>query len=112
MMTVLSFITPAWAEQASPQTDGMLSMLILMGVFFVAFYFLILRPQLKQAKKHKQLIQSLEVGNVIVTNGGIVGKVAEIGENFLVIEVAPNTKIKIDRQAITRVLPKDAIEML
>lgn len=103
------FIDNAHAQSASPQGGGS-SFLIMMVIFFVIFYFMLMRPQMKQAKEHKKLIENLGKGDEVVTSGGMLGKVTEVGENFIVLEIAPETKVKLQKNSITALMPKGTIK--
>jgi preprotein translocase subunit YajC len=73
-------------------------------------FFLMIRPQMKRAKEHRELIAKLAKGDEVITNGGIAGRVADIGENFITLEVADNVRVKLQRSAIVAVLPKDTLK--
>jgi preprotein translocase subunit YajC len=73
---------------------------IMLVVMFAIFYFLLIRPQQKRAKQHKELIESLKVGDSVVTAGGIHGKVAAIQEGSVMLEVATGVKIKVNRTSV------------
>ena len=103
------FISNAYAQAAAPQQGGG-SFLIMMIIFFVIFYFMLMRPQMKQAKEHKKLIENLNKGDEVVTSGGLLGKISMVDENFIVLEVAPQTEIKIQKQSVTSLLPKGTIK--
>lgn len=105
------FIHSAWAQGASPQGGGG-SFLFLMIFFVVIFYFFLIRPQMKQAKEHKQLVSNLAKGDEIVTNGGMLGKINQVGDNFIVLEVARDTEVKVQKNAISAVLPKGTLKTL
>ena len=105
------FIIDAYAQSASQQGGGP-SFLIMMVIFFIIFYFMLMRPQMKQAKAHKKLILSLGKGDEVVTSGGLLGKITEVGENFIVLEVASETEIKVQKNSVTQMLPKGTIKGL
>ena len=105
------FISNAWAQSASPQGGGT-SFIIMMVVFVAIFYFIIIRPQTKQAKEHKAMLEALSKGDEIVTNGGIVGRINKIGDNFMAIEIATDLEIKVQKHAVTAVLPKGTMKSL
>ena len=105
------FINNAWAQSATPQGGGS-SFVIMLVVFIAIFYFMLIRPQTKQAKEHKAMLESLSKGDEIVTNGGMLGRVSKIGDNFISVEVAQNLEIKIQRQAVSTVLPKGTMKSL
>ena len=95
----------AAADQPSP-----LGMLVPMGLIFLIFYFLLIRPQQKKQKEHRAMVDALSVGTEIVTGGGVLGKVTEVGEQFLTVEVSDGVTVKVQRHSISAVLPKDTIK--
>jgi len=101
------FISDAFAEAApaAAQQPGIEGMLFPLGIL-VFFYFLFLRPQSKKAKEQKQMLAALTKGAEVVTTGGILGKVADLDENFVKIEVSDNTFIQVQRHAIASLMPK------
>jgi preprotein translocase subunit YajC len=102
------FIASAHAQDAAP-TGGLMSFLPLI-IIFVIFYFLLIRPQMKRAKEHKNLVAALSVGDEVVTNGGILGKVTKVGESFVTVELADNVQIKLQKHAVASVMPKGTIK--
>ncbi len=104
------FIQNVLAADAPP-ADGGLFNLIMLVVLFVVFYFLLIRPQTKRAKEHKQMVDTLQKGDEIVTNGGLLGKITELGENFIALDLG-NSQVKIQRQAIATVMPKGTMKSL
>lgn len=95
---------------AAAPAGGGLEMIIMMGVFFAIMYFMIIRPQQKRAKEHKQMLDALNKGDEVVAGGGILGKVAGISENFVELNIADNVTIKVQKQAIASVLPKGTMK--
>jgi preprotein translocase subunit YajC len=79
-------------------------------LIFVVFYFMLIRPQSKRAKEHKAMLATLETGTEIATAGGILGKVTEVGDNFVTVEIASNVLVKVQRNTISQVLPKGTIK--
>ena len=102
------FIASAHAQDAAP-AGGLMSFLPLI-IIFVIFYFLLIRPQMKRAKEHKNLVAALSTGDEVVTNGGILGKVTKVGESFVTVDLADNVQIKIQKHAIASVMPKGTIK--
>lgn len=84
------------AQQGSNPYSG----IIMLVIMFAIFYFLLIRPQQKRAKEHKQLIDMLKVGDQVVTAGGIHGKVAAVQDTVLTLEIATGVKIKVNRSSI------------
>jgi len=103
------FIQNAWAEAAPAGDAGFLN-LIMLVVLFVVFYFLLIRPQTKRAKEHKQMVDSLSKGDEVVTNGGMLGKITNLGDNFIVLEIASNTQVKVQRQSVATVMLKGTMK--
>ena len=102
------FISNAYAQDAAAQ-GGLLSFLPLI-VIFAVFYFMLIRPQMKRAKEHKQLVSQLAKGDEVITNGGLLGKIMDVSDAFVTIELSENVKVKIQRQAVANVMPKGTIK--
>ena len=98
-------IAAGGAAGGQAQGSG-LEPLIMLGLLFVLFYFLLIRPQAKRAKEHKQMVEALSKGDEVVTNGGILGRIKEIDDSFLTLEIAEGTDVKLQRNAITAIVPK------
>ncbi len=104
------FINNAWAAD-TPQQGGFLSLLPLF-ILIAVFWFFLVRPQMKQAKERKEMIRAMAKGDEVVTNGGLLGKVKEIGDNFIVLEVAKEIQVKVQRNSIAATMPKGTIKTL
>ena len=81
-------------------------------IIFVLFYFMLIRPQMKQAKEHKTLLEALKAGDEIISNSGILGKITKINSQFATIEVARDVEVKIQKQTIQTLLPKGTIKSI
>ncbi|MCK5727435.1 MAG: preprotein translocase subunit YajC [Thiotrichaceae bacterium] len=104
------FIQDAYA---AGQGDGSpVQMFIMIGIIFVMFYFFIIRPQQKRTKEHTNLLASISKGDEVVTTGGVIGKVATIGENFIEMRVSDNSTLKIQKHAVTSVMPKGTMKSM
>ena len=104
-------ISAAWAQApANGSPGGSMSTLFLMVAMFAVFYFLLIRPQQKRAKEHRLLISNLAKGDEVVTSGGIVGKVTDLSDNYVTVEVGEGINIKVQRPAIQAVLPKGTLK--
>ena len=102
------FISDAMAEGAAAagqQGGGLLGMLPLL-LIMVLFYFMLIRPQTKRAKEHKNMVEALAKGDEIVTNGGLLGRVNDVGESFLNVEIADGINVKIQKQSVASLVPK------
>jgi preprotein translocase subunit YajC len=106
-------ISPAYAQAtgAMPQTDTLLTFLPMVAIF-VVFYFLLIRPQQKKAKEARTMLEALEKGNEIVTAGGILGRIVKLDEQYVTVEIAPNTQMVVQRSAVSQLLPKGTIKGL
>jgi preprotein translocase subunit YajC len=105
------FISNAWAEGAAGAGAGAPPESSLMGfipliLIFVLFYFLLIRPQAKRAKEHKQMVGALAKGDEVVTNGGVLGRITEVGDSFISVEIAEGIVVKVQRNAIASLVPK------
>lgn len=103
------FISNAWAQAPAGQPDPFMSFLPLI-LIFVIFYFLLIRPQSKRAKEHKKMVSELKAGDEVVTSGGVLGRVAETGDQFIKVEVADGVVLKVQRQTIAGVMPKGTLK--
>ena len=84
--------------------------LLMMVVFIVIFYFLLIRPQQKKAKEHQALVSKLSAGDEVVTTGGILGKVTEVGDSFVTIEVAEGVRVKVQKFQVGSLMPKGTLK--
>lgn len=104
------FINSAWAAPAQQGPD--LASFLPLIILFAVFYFLLIRPQLKQAKQHKKLVSELAKGDEIATSGGLLGKIKDVGDNFILVEITKETEVKIQKNAVSAVLPKGTLKTL
>jgi preprotein translocase subunit YajC len=106
-------ISNAYAQAAAggDPTGGLMGMLPLI-LMFVVLWFLMIRPQMKRAKEHKAMLGALAKGDEIVTGGGVAGKVTDVGDSFVQVEIAPNTIVAVQKQAVATVLPKGTLKAL
>jgi preprotein translocase subunit YajC len=112
-MNILSFlgIANAYAAAAASTTKQNLISILPMFIILVLFmYFIIIRPQSKRAKEHRELMASLKTGDEVITSGGLLGKINKISNNFIVLEVAKNVEITMQKASIAATLPKGTIE--
>jgi preprotein translocase subunit YajC len=104
-------ISVAYA-QAAPSGAGGMDLLGLMPLvlMFVLLYFLLMRPQMKRAKEHRQMVAGLQKGDEVVTSGGTLGKVTNVGDTYVRVEIAPNVEITVQKPSIQTLLPKGTIK--
>lgn len=110
-MNLLDFlISPAFAQAAPAAAPNPIMTFLPLIVLFVVFWFIMLRPQMKRAKEHRELLSKLQRGDEVVTSGGIAGRIEELGDNFVGVEIADGVRIKVQRGAISSVLPKGSLK--
>ena len=104
------FISQAFAQTAPAAATGgaessLMSMLPLL-LMFVVLYFVMIRPQMKKQKEHKAMIEAIAKGDEVIISGGVLGRVAKMGDSFLHVEVANGVEVQVQRGAVVQVLPK------
>jgi preprotein translocase subunit YajC len=104
-------ISNAYAQAAAGGDAGFMGLLPIV-LMFVLLYFLMIRPQMKRAKEHKQMVEALQKGDEVVTSGGVLGRISEMGEAYITLEIAPNTAISVQRGAVQTLLPKGTLKSL
>ena len=107
------FISPAYAEAGAPagMDPGMFNLIFLVG-FGLIFYFFMWRPQAKRQKEHKNLVNGLAKGDEVITAGGIIGKVARLTDDYVVLEVSEGTELKFQKVHVAAELPKVTIKSI
>ncbi|MQY50580.1 preprotein translocase subunit YajC [Rhodocyclus tenuis] len=108
-------ISSAYAQQAAAAatdpTGGLMQILPIV-LMFIVLYFLMVRPQMKRAKEHKALVEALARGDEVVTQGGVAGRVAKVGEAYIALEVSEGVEIQVQKTAVQLVLPKGTLKSL
>lgn len=105
-------ISTALAQEggAGAQQPGLFMNLLPLIIIIVLFYFILIRPQMRRAKEHKQMVANLQRGDEVVTNGGLLGQIEEVGESFVTLKVADNLSIKVQKHAVASVMPKGTMK--
>ena len=103
-------ISSAVAQAAGPGQGAAWQQLLIFVPVFVLFYFMLIRPQTKKAKEHRDMISKVAVGDEVVTAGGILGKITEAGESFLTVEISNNVTVKVQRFQVTQLMPKGTLK--
>lgn len=101
-------ISPAYAQAAGGGDAGFIGFLPIV-LMFVLLYFLMIRPQMKRAKEHKQMVEALQKGDEVVAVG-ILGKISKVSDNYVSLEIAPNVTIQVQKNAVTTLLPKGTVK--
>ena len=108
------FISSAFAQTTPAAAEGglmgSLTGMLPLVLMFVVLYFIMIRPQMKRQKEHRAMIDALAKGDEVVTSGGLLGKVARLGEGFVHLEVAEGVEVQIQRSAVAQVLPKGTLK--
>ncbi|MEX0900892.1 MAG: preprotein translocase subunit YajC [Gammaproteobacteria bacterium] len=106
------FISDALATAAqTPQPSPFMSLLPLVLIFAV-FWFLIIRPQTKRAKQHREMVAALKAGDEIVTQGGLLGRVIAVDDAFLTVEIANQVQVRVQRHMVGTIMPKGTVASL
>ncbi len=84
---------------------SMVSTLLMFGLIIVIFYFMIIRPQSKRQKDRQKMLEAIKKGDKVVTNGGIHGKIVAMEDKTVLVEIADNVKVKVEKSAVTAVVP-------
>ncbi|PCH52442.1 MAG: preprotein translocase subunit YajC [Cellvibrionales bacterium] len=106
------FISSALAAPAAPGEPNPLITVVMFGGLFLFMYLMIIRPQRKRSKEHKSLVENLSKGDEVVTNSGILGKIAKMEGEYLILDVSDTVELKFQRAAIHAVLPKGTIKAI
>jgi len=104
-------ISSAYAQALGGGDAGIMGFLPII-LMFVLLYFLMIRPQMKRAKEQKSMIEALQKGDEVVAAGGLVGRITKMGEQYVTLEIAPNTEIVVQRGAVQVPLPKGTLKTL
>lgn len=105
-------ISPAFAQTPGIAGDsGWMGMLPIV-LMFVLLYFLMIRPQMKRAKEHKTMTGALQKGDEVITAGGVLGKITSVSEDYLSLEIAPDTEVQVQKTAVQTLLPKGTIKSI
>ena len=105
----MSLISDAQADTALSGGGGM-SQIIILVVFVVVFYFLLIRPQQKRVKEQQNMLSRLATGDEIVTTGGLLGRITEVGDPYLTVEIADGVRVRVLKSQISQVVPKGTIK--
>jgi preprotein translocase subunit YajC len=104
------FISTAYAQTApaaaTGSTESTLYSLLPLVLMFVVLYFIMIRPQMKKQKEHKAMIEAVAKGDEVVIAGGVLGRVAKLGDNYIHVEVANGVELQVQRVSVVQVLPK------
>ncbi|MCB1983973.1 MAG: preprotein translocase subunit YajC [Burkholderiales bacterium] len=101
----------AQAAESGASDAGWANLILLIGIF-VIFWLLLIRPQARRAKEHKQMVENLQRGDEVITNGGILGLILNVSESYVVIEIAPNIEVIVYKTSVQTLLPKGTLKSI
>jgi preprotein translocase subunit YajC len=104
-------ISPAYAQAAIGGDSGIIGFLPII-LMFALLYFLMIRPQMKRAKEQKAMIEALQKGDEVVAAGGLIGRISKITDQYVTLEIAPNTEVVLQRSAVQVSLPKGTLKSI
>ena len=103
-------ISPAYAQAAGAPGGGGLGQILILVVFVAIFYFMLIRPQQKRMKDQQAMLSKLATGDEVVTTGGILGRITDVGDTFVTLEIADGVRIKVQRSQISQLMPKGTLK--
>jgi preprotein translocase subunit YajC len=103
-------IAPAAAQAAAAPQPSVIPSFVMMGGLVIVFWFLMIRPQMKRQKEHRDLLGKLAKGDEVLTSGGVAGRVTDVGDNFVGVEIADGVVVKMQKGAVSAVLPKGTLK--
>ncbi len=103
-------ISPAYAQSAGVPAGAGFSQILILVVFVAIFYFMLIRPQQKRMKEQQAMLAKLASGDEVVTSGGILGRITEVGDTFVTLEVADGVRIRVQRGQISQLMPKGTLK--
>jgi len=93
-------ISVAWAQAGPATGPSLLASLFPLLLIFIVFYFLLIRPQQQKQREHQKMIESLKVHDEVVTTGGLIGRIVQVTDRVLTLEVAPNVRVRVERSYV------------
>ena len=99
-------ISPAYAQATGAAQPSAWMQMLPLVLIFVVFYFLLIRPQTKKSKEHREMVGKLAAGDEVVTSGGILGRITEAGDTFVTLEIASGVVIRVQRPQVSQLMPK------
>ena len=105
------FISNAYAQSAAgASTESSLLGMLPIALMFVVLYFVMIRPQMKRQKEQRAMLEALAKGDEVVTVGGVIGRIAKLGDNYLSLDTGTGVELQVQRSAIVQVLPKGTLK--
>jgi preprotein translocase subunit YajC len=112
-METCVFISNAYAQGITGGgTESSLMTFLPLLLMFAVLYFIMIRPQMKRQKEHRNMLAAMAKGDEVITGGGLVGKVSKVGEAYVGVEIAEGVEITVQKASVTTILPKGTIKSL
>jgi len=108
----VSFISNAFAAPAAGGAESSLMSFLPLILMFAVLYFIMIRPQMKRQKEHRNMLAAMAKGDEVIISGGIVGKVTKVNEAYVGVEIADGTEVTVQKASVTTILPKGTIKSL
>ena len=108
----MDLLIPHAYAQGAPAGGGVRFDILFIVVIFAVFYFLLIRPQQKRAKEHKKMVGALAKGDEVVTGGGLLGRITEVGDSFITMEISRGMEVRVQRTSISALMPKGTIKSI
>jgi preprotein translocase subunit YajC len=105
-----ALIPEAWAQGAQAPAASPYGFMFMMVAFIAIFYFMLIRPQQRKAKEHQAMISRLSAGDEVVTTGGMLGRITEVGDSFVTLEVADGVRVKVQKFQVASLMPKGTLK--
>ncbi len=103
-------ISDAYAQGGGGSAGPGMGDFLFLIIIFAVFWFLLIRPQQKRQKEHKAMVEGLSKGDEVVTNGGLLGKITKVGDNFVTLEISEGLKVQVQRMAVASLMPKGTMK--
>jgi preprotein translocase subunit YajC len=103
-------ISNAYAQGAAAPAGGGMGQIVILVAFAAIFYFMLIRPQQKRMKEQRDMLAKLATGDEVVTGGGLIGRIVEVGETLVTLEIATGVNVRVQRGQITQLLPKGTLK--
>lgn len=102
-------VQAAYAQEGAAQGNPLVG-LALPILILVVFYFLFIRPQQKRVKEHRQMVSELKENDEVLTNGGLAGRITEVGDSFVKLKISESVEVQVQKQAVASLLPKGTLQ--
>ena len=109
---MLNFLPTAYAAEGAAGATNPMGQILMLAIFIGLMYLLLIRPQTKRAKEHRDLVNSINQGDEVITSGGLTGRIKAIEEQFITLTIANNVEVVVQKPAVTSVLPKGTLKNL